>query len=1030
MAGSKLAEFFGGSRPPPKDVRNNPADPPSPFSSGHTPNRPSSAQGDESLPFPPPSLRGVFQAKSVWQQLWILYVWFFKSALYYIPFVLFLLGFPLLVIYVFYTQLFLGNDEEIDWGILPDLWKASRSGWDTSFQFIRTPFWVLVNIVVKVANWLGISREWYNPVETAVTSFVSSWFVTFTSWYNLASAVITTSAEYLSDLQDNVTEYITSSRIWDIFHMFHAGKWGPIIRFSKYFSVFGMSTYFLVTTPSTWDPLVLLVLASLLQLGPIKRAYTYIIGYVKTSSPMMNIYKEFRRNIRSLLHTSNIYSSLVEWLSSIGGDTSVSIIPEPEPGQYELPASFRISPELGERFSKSTLGEILTGSKLGEAIRSSRLSETVAVLELREVLAGSVVGEKLAALSFEQTSAGSELLGESLSGSVLGYIFMGSDTQKRIAISQFGRALAKSGYAETLVGSELVETLTESELADRITEDLDFQLGLVTHLRETLRGPGQSGDIIKGLFGSHLGEVLTKFELGETLQGSKLGEILTGKVGEPILPPAARVTAEHVKPPRADLHPGHITPTVDTFLPVITKIVPVFVTSIVGPILPIVTKLVTEFLKPIAPIVAFLTGSPSNTTQTLNNKPEFSSDHIISATEPVLPVVTKIITVFLKPIAPVVALLSDSPTTLEQPSDERSDSSRAIPSLEISFDPAKVSLFATYILALLFAFGFYMSLRHYLNAWSQVMADAPLPPEGIPPPAGQPPLEATGKALPRSRESSVWSFPTEKWHFPPPLNRLPSVNKLPAYVRRPFSYIRWLLTEFEDFRFPRPPLPRIPLISNILAYIIRLYAITIQLFADIRQQFSDLRNIINIYHLTPLQGISDAIAAQYALFIRLGNLAYYTHDWFIISMAYLFWAMMGWETELFSNRAHGRTILGAIRTIRSHFWTGSLAPRRRRGRAGILRRHHFPGFARGRHRSLPDPQWFPLFHVMIGTAIGSFICLAAADHPDNVRDVLFDTGKLSWLRLQELFEGYDYGKLLAVVFCASIAHGIITAPAL
>ncbi|KAJ8069254.1 hypothetical protein OCU04_002918 [Sclerotinia nivalis] len=1004
MAGSKLAEFFGGSRPPPRDERKNPADPPSPSSSGHNPNRPSSAQGDESLP---PSLRGGFQAKSVWRQLWILYVWLFKSALYYIPFVLSLIGLHLLVIYVLYAQLFLGDDEEIYWGILPDLWKASRDGWDASSRLIRIWFWVLVNIVVKVASWLGISPEWYNPVETAVTSFVSSWFVAFTGWYNLASAVVTTSAEYLSDLQDTTTEYITSSRLWDVFHMFHASKWGPINRFSKYFSAFGMSTYFLVTTPSAWDPLVLLVLSSLmLQLGPIKRAYTYIIGYVKTMSPMMNIYKEFRRNIRSFLHISNTYSSLIEWLSGIGGDTSVSIIPEP--GQYELPASFRISPELGERFSKSTLEEMLTGSKLGEAIKSSRLSEKVALSELRKALAGSVVGENLAALNFEQTSAGSELLGESLLGSILGDILLGSDTQKRIAISRLGRALAKSEHAATLVGVELVETLTESELADRITEELDSQLCLVTHLRDlpvALWGPGQSDDFIKELFGSHLGEVLTKFELGETLEGSKLGEILTGKVGEPILPPTTRVTAQHVKPPRADVPPGHITPTVDTFLPMVTKIVPVFVTSIVGPILPIVTKLVTVFLEPIAPVVAFLTGLPSNTTQTLNNKPEIASDHITPVTEPVLPVVTKIVTVFLKPVAPVVALLSSSPTTIEQPPDERAGSSRVIPPLQISFDPAKVSLFATYILAPLFVFGFYMSLRHYLNAWSQVMVDTPLPPEGIPPPAGQPPLEATGKALPRSRESSVWSVSTEKWHFPPPLNRLPSVNELFTYVRRPFSYIHWLLTEFEDYRFPRPPMPQIPLISNILAYIIRLYAIVIHLFADIRQQFSALRNIINIYHLTPLQGIFDAIAAQYALFIRLTNLAQYTLDWFIDSMAYLFWAMTGWETEFFTNRAYGVTILGAIRTIRSHFWTGPLGRPRRRGRAGILRRHHFPSFARGRHRSLPDPQWFPLFHVMIGSVIGSLICLAAADNPYNIRDVLFDTGKLSWHRLQELFEG-------------------------
>lgn len=566
-----------------------------------------------------------------------------------------------------------------------------------------------------------------------------------------------------------------------------------------------------------------------------------------------------------------------------------------------------------------------------------------------EALAGSVAGGKLAALNFGQSSAGSELLGESLSGSILGDILLVSDTQKRIAISRLGRALAKSEHAATLAGFEPVETLTESELASRITEQLDTQLGLITHLRdlsETLWGPWQVDNTIKGLFGSHLGEVLTKFELGETLEGSKLGQILTG---------TARGTPERLKPPRPDGFPGHISPRVDTFLPMVTKIMPDSVTSIAGLLVPIVPKLLTVFLEPLVPLLKFLTSSPSKTKQTLRNKPIIASDQIPSMTESVLPVVTKVVTIFLQPIAPVVAFLSNLLNTTKQPPGERSTSSRLIPSLELSFDPAKVSLSATYILAPLFALGFYMSLRHYLNAWSKVMFDAPLPPEEIPPPAGQPPIEATGKAPPRSRESSVWFIPTVDLHFPPLLNKLPSVNVLFAYVRRPFSYIRWLLTEFQDYRFPRPPLPQIPLISNILAYIIRLYAVDIQLLADIRQQFSALHNIINIYHLTALQGISDVIAAQYALPIRLKDLATYIHDWFLILITYLYWVMMGWDTEFFGSTVHGQTVLSVIRSIRS--WTGFLARPRRRGRAGKLRRHHFPGFARGRHRSLLDPQF-------------------------------------------------------------------------
>lgn len=72
---------------------------------------------------------------------------------------------------------------------------------------------------------------------------------------------------------------------------------------------------------------------------------------------------------------------------------------------------------------------------------------------------------------------------------------------------------------------------------------------------------------------------------------------------------------------------------------------------------------------------------------------------------------------------------------------------------------------------------------------------------------------------------------------------------------------------------------------------------------------------------------------------------------------------------------------------------------------------------------------------MIGSVIGSLICLTAADTPDNIRDVLLDTGKLSWHRSQELFKGYDYGKLfeghdygklLALVFCAAIVAYLIT----
>ncbi|APA11154.1 hypothetical protein sscle_07g059240 [Sclerotinia sclerotiorum 1980 UF-70] len=283
MASFNLAEFLGGSRPPPRDEGRDPADTPTP---GNSPDRTSSAQNDETLPIPPPRLRGGFQGNSVREQLSISYAWLSKSVLYYIPFVLFLIGFPCLVIYVVYTRLSLGDDDKINSGILINLWKASLGRWGVSCGLIKILFWESVNIVVKAASWFGISPAWYHSVKTAVTSFVSSWFVAFTGWYNSASAVVTTSMEYLSGLKDTTMEHIKPSRL------FHPAKWRQIISFSKYFLAFSMSTCIVIVTSRMWDPFGLLVISPLMvKLGPIKRACTYIIGCVKVLLPIFNIYK-------------------------------------------------------------------------------------------------------------------------------------------------------------------------------------------------------------------------------------------------------------------------------------------------------------------------------------------------------------------------------------------------------------------------------------------------------------------------------------------------------------------------------------------------------------------------------------------------------------------------------------------------------------------------------------------------------------------------------------------------------------------
>ncbi|ESZ90735.1 hypothetical protein SBOR_8895 [Sclerotinia borealis F-4128] len=297
------------------------------------------------------------------------------------------------------------------------------------------------------------------------------------------------------------------------------------------------------------------------------------------------------------------------------------------------------------------------------------------------------------------------------------------------------------------------------------------------------------------------------------------------------------------------------------------------------------------------------------------------------------------------------------------------------PFLEVSFDRAKVSMFASYILVLLFAFGFYMSLHRYFHAWSQVVVEeASLPPDEIPPPAGSPPpLGATGQALPHSSSSSSdGSGPdsTDNYHFPPPLNRLSSISNLLiythrplailrhsfayfsnlltyisrpfAYVRRrltmfidyhlppplsrirlPFAYIRWLLTEFEDYRFPRPPLHRPPLISNLITYVLHIYAIVGRLSADTSQQFAQqflsMRNFITSYRTSPLQGIFDALEAQYALIVRTKEVLLYARDLIIPSTVLLLFTLLGWETEFFAVRGYNPYALTAIRAIRSYF---------------------------------------------------------------------------------------------------------------
>ncbi|KAF7955772.1 hypothetical protein EAE96_004695 [Botrytis aclada] len=1012
---------------------------------------------DEDLSKPPPRMRGVLGNPIIWQKVWKFYKWLFDSALYYIPFYTVALGIPLMFARVIYRLLSLGADEEVGWWFLPNIWDLLCSWRD-----------VLYSYLFGILGWLGILKL-YDLVTTALRTFFGPWFETFAHGKDLALHSVTNSTEYISGLYNSTAGYVVSTRIWKS----QLVEWKILVDFLGYFIPLAIILLLAhrglgeVAGPLPWyiRPLVIVsLICQSLWLESVRSVLTSFAGYV------LDVPKIVMGMFEGLLHLPETFKWILKWISEIGGDTSVSIIPEidpsppgismtpePEPGAYDdAPQPFKLSPNAEKTLSESTLGEALTGSKLGEAILILDLSKEQGLSGIAEMLEQSELGRTLGEFGLEQSLVGGEPIEQSLQGSLLGYILTGTDTEKMLVTAQLGATLAKSDFAEMFVGPEIAETLTQSELADLITEALNTELGL------EIIGSGLKGHAKEIPSVPILGKVLSGLNLGEALDGSMLGKISTGSTSGPILPIDALTSWEDLAPPEPYI-PGTLVIGIEMepAPPLITKIMTIvmkpimtllspfqiIVTRIVSvlkkvpiieSLLPMATRVANTALKPLAPVIGFLGGFSSTTEQPSDQKPQTGAP----IAESILPIIAKVFTIILKPVASLVARFSDS-TFADSP----------MAYLKLSFDPAKVSLFISWIIFPLSVTVLYIIIRRYLDAWNQPNPEPPGPRQGL------------NLLLPLRKIRDLFVYVYRKLRLAFHLFRrfLGAVGRLFAYLFRPFAfllcpfrwlytlvamvlrplitwlgyafvyvygqiarlagYIRrsiadripsmryllyltlgiivfvlimayplveyayWLFAQFEDYRHPRPQLPNLPFVNRIIGYFIRVYEMVIQLFADIRRKLTELYNFLRFNPFAPIRGIFDAAVFLIKLPFRVVILVY-------LSFAFLMNLIFGLEIEAFAFPGHNLQILVALRAIRTYFWTKVIDAVKVPGVRADLAHHRFPGFAQDLHRSLPHPQWFPYFHLLIGTCIGIFVYFTAGDHP-NWRDSLLRTSDLN-----------------------------------
>lgn len=979
---------------------------------------------DEDLDRPPPRSRGILGGKLTWRKVWKFYKWLFYSALYYIPFYTVALGVPFILTWGFYKLFSLGADEEVDWWFLPNIRNLFYSWRDA-----------LSSYFFGILGWLGILKL-YDLAMTVLRKFFGLWFETFAHGRESALHSVTTSREYISGLYDATAEYVVSTKIWNLL----PDEWGFLIGFLCFF-IPSAILYHLVggdvaeaRDPARWyiRPLMIVFfICQFLWFDFVRSALTDFTGYVS------DVPKIVMEMFESLLNLPGTFSWMLEWISGIGGDTSVSIIPEldpsqpgismkpePEPGTYDnVPKTFQLSPDVEKTLSESTLGDALTGSKFGEAILISNLSKEEGSLNISEMLERSELGRTLGEFGFEQSLAGKGPIEKSLKGSLLGYILTGSDTEKRLVTAQLGATLAKSDIVGKFVKMEIAKTLTQSELAERITEALNTELGL------GVLDSGLGGHAKKIPSVSILGTVLSGLNLAETLEGSLLGKILTGSTSGPILPVEALTAWEGLASPEPYI-PGTLIIGVEPATPIVTKIMTIVMKPImtllspfqligtkivsvlmkapmIESLLPTLTTVANTALKPLGPVIGFLSGFSSTTEQSSDQKPGYTPGTGAPIAGSVLPIIAKAFTIILKPIASLVAMFSDSSFT---------DSSI----IKTSFDPAMVSLFTTWVLFPALVSGFYIVVRRYINAWGRANLEAPVPPQGEDLP--RPPNRIRGLFTYVSRKiGSVYHsfcrflgvlgdlikyvfrpfafllYPFKRLyalvaHVLRPFRRLGypfvyvygQIIRLGGYIRRSIvdripsarylfiqflilivslfwtilpllEYVYWLFIRFEDYRHPRLPLRQLPFINRIMGFVMRVYETVLQLFADIRQKLSDLYNFLHL-NLGPLRGITDAIIFLYRQVSRILNIFFRTVRVVYYSMAFLAHTMLGMETDLFFIPGQSPEILLALRAIRSHLWKAPFARAVATVREDDLAYRHFHGFAQDHHRSLPHPQ--------------------------------------------------------------------------
>ncbi|KAI9649224.1 hypothetical protein NHQ30_001792 [Ciborinia camelliae] len=671
-----------------------------------------------------------------------------------------------------------------------------------------------------------------------------------------------------------------------------------VFGYFGYFAAFVALCPFVDTISPNSNPLVVIVAIvaiDMLSSGPIQRTLDYLARYVpdipQTVLPMANTFKTIRKRPKS---------ALSELFTDISGNTTMLIMPErtsaPEPEQLVLRT--KLSPELIKKLVMTKLGEMVEGSTFGEAIKSVNFTQELVVSRLQDMLAGSRLGE-----IYESLTVGTPWppeLGEYISGSYLGNLFMGTKAEQEDPNFQIG---------ETAFLSRLRNKLIAPLSDDERQEYLDRCL----RIRRIGETPIQT--YAEKCFSSLVGSSLENMLLEDSIKNSKLGDLIFKE------PSKRNIVVEKIKPVIESILP--VTTTSREKLdstPTIPSMDVSFDTIKVSIIAAYIFLLLFGF-----GLIISLYNYLYSWNKVIEKAPLPPGDIPPPAGSP--------------PLAATGQALPRSSKASSEVS-EPAEQYHLPPPLNRL--PSMNNLLAYILRPFTYLRRPFAYILHPLTHIRRLLLN----------------LQLSIRIL----STRIYSWTNVHGLFV-------YLDKKIAYIIRPCAYCLRLLKSIDRI----PLLNQMRFMDRLIAFlhsplgylrsagdIIHLCALIGPLFAWIGVKLEFLRTVADVNRISPLVWAVDAIEYICDLIIRFQYSVFRVIGVISSTINYFVFSMMGWEVEFFGGANYAMEVLMVFRTIRSHLWTRPEPEPRprphRRGREGALSRHHFPGFAKSRHRSLPHPQ--------------------------------------------------------------------------